>query len=80
MDNETSDNLRDEIENMRSNLFEFGLILMLFTTIIYLVILQLYLLALPTMPGLPKLLIGLALVVSPLFLYGGFFIVNTLRR
>ena len=87
MTDETLDELRKEIEDLRSkvseqrsNLFELGFIVMIFATIIYLVILQLYLLTLTTMPGIPKLLIGLALVIAPLFLYGGFFVVNTLRN
>ena len=68
------------LKAQRSILFELGLIVMVFVTINYLVIVQMYLLALPTMPGLPQAFIGLALLIAPLFLYGGFFIVNDLRH
>ena len=87
MNNESIDQLREEIEELRnklatqkSNLFQLGLVVMVFVTLTYLIILQLYMTMFPTTESILQLVIGLVLFIAPLFILTGFFIVNEFRR
>jgi hypothetical protein len=84
---ESLDELREKIQNLetkiatqKSNLFQLGIVVMLLATVIYVMILQLYVAMFPTTESLLQLFIGLALVIAPLFILAGFFIVNEFRR
>jgi len=72
--------LENQVARQKSNLFQLGLVVMVLATLIYVIILQLYITMFPATESLIQLVVGLALFIAPLFLIAGFFIVNEFRR
>lgn len=71
--------LRREIKTQKSNLFQLGIVVMILVTIVYFMLTPTIYITLQQ-GTLLSLIVGFILLIAPIFIIAGFFIVNEFKK